>query len=92
MSEAEAKMEVKVKKLTAVRNLVKQLVAKIPDYQIRLWCKANEKELAGDIICDWMSHKDTLPEPEKALVLECWSDVLSMTARDVASLVKNYGK
>lgn len=92
MSEAEAKMEVKVRKLSAVRNLVKSFVSALPDYQIRLWCKADEKMLAGDILLDWMNHKDTLPEPEKTLVIECWTDVLSMTGRDISALVRNYGK
>ena len=91
-SEAELAMEGKVRKLSAVRSLVKSFVAALPDYQIRLWCKADEKELAGDILLDWMNHKDTLPLPDKTLVLECWTNVLSMTGRDIATLVRNYGK
>ena len=89
---AELAMEGKVRKLSAVRSLVKSFVAALPDYQIRLWCKATEKELAGDILLDWNSHKDTLPLLDKTLVIECWTDVLSMTGRDIGALVRNYGK
>jgi len=92
MSEAEKRMNEKVAKMSAVRKLVKVFIAALPDYQIRLWCKSDEKMLAGDIICDWINHKETLPLPDKTLVLECWSDVLSMTAREIATLVHNYGK
>lgn len=82
----------KVKKMLQVRALVKQLVATYPDYQIRTWCRASDKELAGDIILDWINHKETLPPPDKELVIENWAEVLSVTTHEVATLVKNYGK
>ncbi len=91
-SAQEKKVDMKLKEMMQVRTLVKQLIASIPDYQIRTWCKTNEKDLAGDITLDWMSHKETLTPPEKELVIKNWKDVLQMTTREVTTLVKNYGK
>jgi len=91
-SEQYKKTNEKVKKLMQARTLVKQLIASIPDYQIRAWCKAGEKEMAGDITLDWIKHKDTLPPQEKEVVVEFWKDVLQMTTTEVSLLVKNYGK
>lgn len=88
----EKNVDAKLKKMQKVRDLVKQMVAAYPDYQIRTWCKVNEKELAGDLLLDWNTHKETLSLPDKELAIECWKDVLSMTAREVAVLVTNYGK
>lgn len=91
-SESYKKTNEKVQKLIQVRTLVKQLVANIPDYQIKVWCRTDEKTLAGDIILDWMSYKETLSPPQKELVIELWRDVLQMTTTEVSTLVRNYGK
>ena len=88
----EKKVDEKLAKMMQVRTLVKKLVATWPDYQIRKWCKTNETELAGDVLLDLMSFRDALPLEDKVLVTEHWKDVLSMTTREVATLVLNYGK
>lgn len=91
-SESYKKTNEKVQKLIQVRTLVKQLVADIPDYQIKAWCRANEKDLAADITLDWIKYKDTLSDPDKKVVVELWKDVLQMTANEVTTRVRNYGK
>ena len=88
----EKKVDAKLTEMMKLRNLVKALIATYPDYQIRKWCKTEEKELAGDIILDLMSYRDALPIEDKALVTENWKDALSMATREVATLVLNYGK
>lgn len=91
-SEQTKRVNEKVQEMLKYRTLVKQLVASIPDYQIRAWCKASQNELAGDIALDWLKYKDTLTVPDKELVVRHWKDVLQMTTNEVSTLVKNYGK
>jgi len=91
-SEQVKKVNEKVKKMMHTRTLVKQLVASIPDYQIKAWCRVSQEQLAGDITLDWLSYKETLAPPDKELVVSNWKDVLQMTTTEVSTLVKNYGK
>ena len=88
----EKKVDSKLKEMMQTRTLVKQLIASIPDYQIRAWCKSSQTELAGDITMDWIQYKETLLQPDKELVIKNWKDVLQMTTNEVSMLVKNYGK